>query len=118
MTKPVKIIFIIIIFIFIICCIWTVIIFQKPKQQNIKIIQDNQVLQEFDLNITKDQEINMPAPDGGYNIIQIKNHQICILESDCPDQTCIKTGVLKAQGLPIVCLPHKLIIRFAEDEIS
>ena len=118
MTKPVKIILMIILIIFIICCIWTVIIFQKPEQQNIKIIQDNQVLQEFDLSVTKDQEINIPAPDGGYNIIQVKNHEIYIAQSDCPDQTCVKTGILKAQGLPIVCLPHKLIIRFAEEETS
>ncbi|MDE6657552.1 MAG: NusG domain II-containing protein [Oscillospiraceae bacterium] len=113
MTKPVKIIMIIIILIFIFCCIWAIFIFQKPQQQNIKIIQDNQILQEIDLAIAEDQEINIPTSDGGYNIIKIQNHEIFISQADCPDQTCVKSGILKAQGLPIVCLPHKLIIRFA-----
>lgn len=35
-----------------------------------------------------------------------------MLEADCPDHTCINSGWL--EDLPIVCLPNKLVIEFAD----
>ena len=116
MTKQVKILISIVSLIFLISCIWTVIILQAPEQQIILILQENQILQKIDLATAENQEFRISTKDGGYNLIQIQDHQICIAEADCPDQTCVNTGILKSQGLPIVCLPHKIIIRFAEEE--
>ena len=82
----------------------------------VEIVQDGTVLHTFDLNDTDDKEIRVASRDGGYNLIKIENGTIYISEADCPDQTCVKMGKLKSDYLPIVCLPHKLIVRFAEDE--
>ena len=116
MTKQVKILISIVSMIFLISCIWAVIILQAPEQQMIVILQENQILQKIDLATAENQEFRISTKDGGYNLIRIQDHQICIAEADCPDQTCVNTGILKSQGLPIVCLPHKIIIRFAEEE--
>ena len=101
--------------ILIVCIIWTIFLFRKPTGQKVLIIQDNQIIQEIYLDSAGNQEFKIPSADGGYNLIQIQNHEICISEADCPDQTCVKTGILRSENLPIVCLPHKLIIRFAEE---
>ena len=37
-----------------------------------------------------------------------------MLSADCPDQICVKTGKLQENGLPVVCLPHRLAIQWAE----
>ena len=98
----------------IVCIIWTIFIFRKPASQRVLIIQNNQVIQEIDLSSAENQEIRINS-ENGYNIIKIYQHEICITEADCPDKTCIRTGILRSEGLPVVCLPHKLIIRFAEE---
>ena len=91
-------------------------ILRHSDKQTVEIVQDGTVLYTFDLNVTEDRNIRISAPDGGYNLVQIQNGTICISEADCPDQTCVNMGVLQSDYLPIVCLPHKLIVRFAEDE--
>ena len=61
------------------------------------------------------QTIRIESPYGGYNIVEIgEGNTIRISEADCPDKTCIKTGTLKSEGVPIVCLPHKLVIKFTD----
>ena len=87
-----------------------------PTEAHIaKVILNNQVIYQFDLNSAENQVIRIDTGDG-YNFVQIQNGTICISEADCPDQTCVHMGVLKAENPPIVCLPHKLIIRFSDEE--
>lgn len=93
----------------------SVLILRHSDKQAVEIVQDGAVLYTFDLNSTADRDIRISAPDGGYNLVQIRSGTICISEADCPDQTCVKMGKLQSDYLPIVCLPHKLIVRFAEE---
>lgn len=102
--------------IFLVSVCLSVCILRHSNKQAVEIVQDGTVLYTFDLNRAEDQALRVPAADGGYNLIVIKDGTICISEADCPDQTCVKMGVLKSDYLPIVCLPHKLIVRFAEGE--
>ncbi|MDE6103825.1 MAG: NusG domain II-containing protein, partial [Oscillospiraceae bacterium] len=45
--------------------------------------------------------------------------KISVINAECPDQTCVKMGELKSSAAPIVCLPNKLVVKFAEiDEID
>ena len=114
-NKKIIILIIIILIILIFCLIYTIRSFRKPVSRRVLIIQNNTIIQEIDLSSIQNQEIKIRSPEGGYNIIKIQNQEISISEADCPDQTCVKTGILKSENLPIVCLPHKLIIRFAEE---
>ncbi|MBR0485305.1 MAG: NusG domain II-containing protein [Oscillospiraceae bacterium] len=113
--KKILIILILTILILTICVISTISAFRKPESRYVLIIQNNQIIQEIRLDSAENQEFKILSADGGYNLIRIQNHEISISEADCPDQTCMKTGILRSENLPIVCLPHKLIIRFAEE---
>ncbi len=88
-----------------------------PETKIAEVILDNQILYQFDLNSAENQVIRVECGNG-YNIIQIQDGTICISEADCPDQTCVHMGILKAENPPIVCLPHKLIIRFSDEEVQ
>lgn len=102
--------------IFLVSACISVFILRRSDKQTVEIVQDGAVLYTIDLNRTEDQEIRVPAADGGYNLIVINSGTICISEADCPDQTCVKMGALRSDYLPLVCLPHRLIVRFAEEK--
>lgn len=102
--------------IFLLSVCFSVFILRKSDKRTVEIVQDGAVLYSIDLNCAEDREIRVSSADGGYNLIVINGGTICISEADCRDQTCVKMGMLKSDYLPIVCLPHKLIVRFAEDE--
>ena len=52
-------------------------------------------------------EIETPK---GRNTILIEDETIRVLEADCPDKICVKTGRLSKAGETAACLPHKLLI--------
>ncbi|MBU5626116.1 NusG domain II-containing protein [Oscillibacter sp. MSJ-2] len=92
----------------IIGCIW---ITHTPKGEWVEIIQDGVTLYTIDLSHADDQTIELDNVDG-INRIQIENGTIYMAYADCPDQTCVNMGVLTKNGLPIVCLPHRLVIQY------
>lgn len=116
MTKGVKIILISVIVVFAISAAISVYILRPTNNKKVVVIRDNTELYSFDLSTTKDEKIRIEYEGGGYNIIEIKNGEIRISEADCPDKTCVKTGTLKSEEMPVVCLPHHLILRFSDDE--
>lgn len=85
----------------------------KSETKSVHVMQDGNIIYEFDLNKEKDREIKVSC-DEGYNIICIKNHEIYIREADCRDQICVSMGNLQYDSLPIVCLPHRLVIEFED----
>lgn len=87
----------------------------KPHSQTVQIIQDGTVLYTIDLEQAENQIIEVEY-QGSKNVIQIQDHQICVIDAECPDQTCVKMGELKSSAAPIVCLPNKLVVKFAETD--
>lgn len=122
-TKGVVICLISVIVIFIASAVTSFIIMhssdrEDPKENNdtnyVEIVQDNKIVYIFDLNSESDRTFRIECPKGGWNDITIENSQIFISDSDCPDKTCVNMGKLRSEYAPIVCLPHKLVIRFSD----
>ena len=67
------------------------------------------------LDLARDQELTVPAPDGGYNIITVKNGAIAVTDATCPDHYCMARGYCTG-GTQIVCLPNRLVISFLGDQ--
>lgn len=95
--------------------IGSLLLLLRPHGQTVNIIQNGKVLYTIDLSQTENQTIEVEY-QGSRNIIQIQNHQICVIDAECPDHTCVKMGYLKSNAAPIVCLPNKLVISFAESD--
>lgn len=53
--------------------------------------------------------------NGGTNILVIENGTARLVESDCPDHTCEKTGAIRYVGQTIVCLPNRLSVTIRGD---
>ena len=118
MTKGVKILIAVVISMLVGSVIWILMSFNKPDSTYVEVVQNNKVIYSFDLSKEKDRTIRVSSPEGGWNDIKIENGTISISDADCPDHTCVKTGVLRSEQIPIVCLPHRLVIRYADKEKS
>ncbi len=99
------------IFIFsLVLCFWGM----RPAQTNtVEIVQDGTILYRFDLDNTENQQIEI-SYNGKVNTVLIENGKICIINADCPDNTCVHMGWLKSEALPIVCLPNRLVIQYTQ----
>ena len=77
-----------------------------------EISSEGKILKTVDLNI--DQEFTITV-DSGTNTITVKDGAIAVTAADCPDQYCVARGFCNS-GTQIVCLPHRLVIRFLDNE--
>lgn len=76
------------------------------------IYQDGQLIETIDLHaVTAPYTFTIPALDGGSNTIEVRPDAIGIINADCPDKLCVSTGFVDSTLLPIVCLPHRLVIQ-------
>ncbi|MBP1744583.1 MAG: hypothetical protein H6Q58_1561 [Firmicutes bacterium] len=76
-----------------------------------EIKQDGKVIRTIDLDQVESSEEIRIAYEDEYNIIRVEKGRIRIIDSDCPDKLCVKTGWITEPGQSVICLPHKLIIK-------
>lgn len=95
------------------------IILFAPKQDDQRLIariyQSGQLLETIDLAlVTESYSFQVDGPDGGYNIIEVRPNAIGMKDADCPDGLCVEMGYSTSALLPIVCLPHELVIEITK----
>ena len=76
----------------------------RSKQQNIaKVYVQNEVVLTIDLS--KDEENDYPVQGlHGQLIIHTRHGHICVSQSNCPHQDCVKTGYVSTSNRPIICV--------------
>lgn len=42
--------------------------------------------------------------------VHVKDGKVWVTDADCPDKTCVHTGVIGSAGQKIVCLPNRIVI--------
>ncbi|MBR4412819.1 MAG: NusG domain II-containing protein [Lachnospiraceae bacterium] len=45
--------------------------------------------------------------DNGYNIVEVSDGKVRVIEADCPNQDCVNKGYIKRNNESVICLPHK-----------
>lgn len=73
------------------------------------ITQNSEVIKEIKLNELQDSEYIYIKGEVN-QVILAKKGMIRFLESNCPNQTCVKTGWLTKPGDKAVCIPSKVVI--------
>ena len=74
-----------------------------------EVYSHGQLLRRVELGM--DQEFSVDTPDGGHNVITVRDGKIAVTEANCPDHYCMARGFCSS-GTQIVCLPNQLVIRF------
>ena len=85
----------------------------RSHDRQVEILQDGKILYTLDLAQAEDQTFTVTY-GGRINEIEIRAHQIRVKAADCPDQICVHMDWLEAA--PIVCLPNRLSIQYADGE--
>ena len=84
------------------------------KSGAVEVVQDGAVIYRFTQEELQ-EERHIRVPYGEHeNVIATGGGTIRIESADCPDQICVHTGELKRDSAPIICLPHRLEIRWAK----
>lgn len=87
----------------------------KEKGDRVEIYVKNELYGTYPLN--KDRKITIKDKDN-LNVLSIHSNGIEMIESNCPDKVCVKTGFINKPGQSIVCLPHKVNVIIVSDDES
>ena len=101
--------------IFIAGVVGSIIVLNAPKKNTVRIKSGGKVLYVLDLSRESDREFEVKT-ERGSNTIEIKEGKIRVKSADCPDKTCVRMGWLSSSAMPIVCLPHELVIEFDDND--
>ena len=102
-------------FLLILCVVSLMYIF-LPRDSGSSMVADIYQDGTLQISIALDQvktpySFTVTGEDGGENRVEVRSGSIGIVSADCPDRLCVRQGFLDAPGIPIVCLPHRLVIR-------
>ncbi len=67
---------------------------------------------------TLPKTITVNGKDEGENTVVIEEGRVSISHANCPDQICVNQGWITDSTLPIVCLPHQVIVEIVGGESS
>ena len=67
------------------------------------------------VDLREDQEFTVESPDGGSNVVTVRDGASAVTAADCPDHYCMERGFCTG-GTPIVCLPNRLTITFLDTQ--
>ena len=81
-----------------------------------RILRDGVLLEEIDLNQVEESYTLTFEDERGTNTVLVEPGRIRILEADCPDQVCVNQGFISDGTVPIVCLPHRLLVEIVGAE--
>jgi len=76
-----------------------------------RITRDGEVLEEILLDRVEERYTLILEDERGSNTILVEPGRIQVIQADCPDQVCVAQGAISDGTVPIVCLPHRLMIQ-------
>ncbi len=75
------------------------------------IYQNGKLIASVPLSEVREAEHLTVTGDGDCrNEIEIRPGSIGIVSADCPEQLCVRQGFISGSGLPITCLPNRVVI--------
>ena len=86
----------------------------KPKAGYASVYEDGVCIGSYSLS--EDITERIETKDGHYNILNIREGKVSIIEADCRNQICVNTMPVSQIGDSIICLPHKLSVILEKDK--
>ena len=81
--------------------------FSRPAGTIANVYRDGELIYSVDLSrVQEAYEVKLEE-----DTLRIEPGRIRVIDSVCPDHVCEKTGWVGDRSMPIVCLPHRLVIR-------
>ena len=105
--------------VFIICIGAFLLLMRSGQLGTVAVIRVNgEVYEKINLDtVTVAYDIEIDT-EYGYNKIHVDRNGICVSESDCRDQICVRQGTVSQAGVPIICMPHRVTIEIEGGDID
>ena len=99
----------------VICCgIFALLRNAETEGLTADIYLDGKLIESIDLNAVDAPYDFTVESEYGSNTVHVEYGGISVTAADCPDKVCVRQGVVRDSLLPIVCLPHRLVIRLED----
>lgn len=85
------------------------LIFNQLRQGQgrwVLIYQNNQLLWQADIKLPQ-------TIQAGKMILEIKDQQVRVRQSDCPRQICTHQGWISKAGQTLICIPNQILVEIA-----
>lgn len=117
MEKKTKIWILIFAAVIVLCCgLFAVQVFSADG--TVAVISINGVeYDRIDLSKVKESYDIEIETEWGCNTVHVEPGAISVTEADCPDHICVQRGAITQSGIPIICMPHRLIIEIEGGEL-
>lgn len=79
---------------------------------------DGEEYDRIDLSKVKESYDFEIATQYGRNTVHVEPGGISVTQADCPDLICVHQGKITGGGIPIVCMPHRLVIQIEGGNID
>jgi len=79
---------------------------------------DGEELERIDLSRVEDSYDIVIETVYGSNTVHVEPGAISVTEADCPDRICVHQGKLTGGGIPIICMPHRLVIEIEDSDLD
>lgn len=101
------------------CAALTAYFFLRKSDETVaEVYVDGALVYSVDLSKETEPREQFVETPYGNNVLLISKGEIRIAEADCKDELCVRQGALRAGGLPIVCLPHRLVIKMKKTDVD
>ena len=50
----------------------------------------------------------------GWNTVRFSPGRVAVIDADCPGHDCVRQGDIADGAVPIVCLPHRLVVEIED----
>lgn len=69
----------------------------------------------FKLNLLEERTVQI---NGAHGALQVQSQagKVAVIEADCPNHVCVRTGWRSRAGDVIVCVPNKTVVRILKEE--
>lgn len=75
------------------------------------ITVDGQEYKRIDLSrVTESYDIEIDTKYG-HNTVHVEPGCIAVTQANCPDGICVAQGAIDRGGVPIICMPHRLVVK-------
>ncbi len=95
--------------------LFIILCFNK-SERNVEIRQNGELLYRLDLSDPQYENKKIEITGKYSCVLLIKNGEISVIESDCPDQICKHSASIGQRAGAICCVPNALIITSVEND--
>lgn len=96
-----------------------ILLLRAPTGTIANVYRDGECIWSVDLSKVEEPFEITFSDERGSNTLRVERGRICVIDADCPDHVCERTGWLgDGNAAPIVCLPHRLVIRIEKNAKS